>query len=203
MTAAGRDFVGRATRLLDNATPKAVEREFWDGTRAKIGGLPNRYLTKAGAATVVNPTPGTSVSFKRALNLLEQALADTGPGSRGMIHCRPEVLDDTAQLFRVSGNTIITSRDTLVIPGVGYSGHGPGGDSNEIPAVGKTWMYATGLVEYRETPAELDDWTLDGGQPPASAIDRDTNTVTAWARRTALASFDGQAHYAVLTDLPA
>jgi hypothetical protein len=198
-----RDFVGRATRLLDAATPKAVEREFWDGTRAQVAGLPNRYLTKSGAATVVNPTPGTPVSFTRGLLLLEQALADNGFGAPGMIHCRPEALDDTAQLLRRVGNLILTSRDTIVIPGVGYSGRGPIGDAHEYPAAGTTWMYATGLVEYRETPPTLDDWALAGGPPPASAIDRSVNTVTAWARKVALASWDGQAHAAVLINLPA
>ncbi|MCK9901278.1 hypothetical protein [Glutamicibacter sp. V16R2B1] len=203
MTASGRDFVGRATRLLEAATPKAVEREFWDGTRARTAGLGNRYLTKQGAATVVNPTPGTAVSFTRGLLLLEQALADSGFGAPGMVHCRPEALDDTAQLFRRTGNLILTSRDTIVVPGVGYSGRGPAGDSNEVPAAGKTWMFATGLVEYRETPAAMDPGWTSGGQPSPNAIDRNINMVTAWARKTALASWDGQAHYAVLVDLPA
>ncbi len=203
MAARSRDFVGRATRLLDAATPKAIEREFWDGTRAQVAGLGNRYLTKSGVATIVNPTPGTSVSFRRGLNLLDQALADAGLGAQGMVHCRPEALDDTAQLFRRVGSLILTSRDTVIVPGVGYSGRGPAGDANEAPPAGKSWMYATGLVEYRETTADMDGWAADGGPPPASAVDRATNTVTAWARKTTLASWDGQAHFAVLVDLPA
>ncbi|ONH55456.1 hypothetical protein CcI49_28445 [Frankia sp. CcI49] len=203
MASSGRDFVGRATRLLEGATPKAVEREFWDGTRARTTGLGNRYLTKNGASTVVNPTPGTSVSFKRGLNLLEQALADSGFGAPGMIHCRPEALDDTAQLFRREGFRIYTSRNTLIVPGVGYSGRGPEGDANEVPAAGKTWMFATGLAEYRETPVAMDSGWTAGGQPPPSAIDRSINQVTAWARRTAIASWDCQVHAAVYIDLPA
>jgi hypothetical protein len=62
-------------------------------------------------------------------------------------------------------------------------------------------MYATGLVDYRETPAMVEDWVLDGPIPP-SAIDRATNTVRVWARRAALASWDGQVHAAVYVDLP-
>jgi hypothetical protein len=196
----GRDFVGRATRLLEAGTPKAVEREFWDGRDAQLRGRPNLYLTKAGA-TVLNPTPGTSVSFKRGLNLLEQGIADSGFGAQGVIHCRPEALDDTAQLFRRTGRLILTSRDTIVVPGVGYSGLGPQGDANEIPAAGKTWAYATGLVDYRATDPDMPGWT-PGGPIPAEAIDRARNTVTAWARRSVLASWDGQVHLAVYVDLP-
>jgi hypothetical protein len=198
--AGGRDFVGRATRLLENGTPKAVEREFWDGRDAQLRSLPNRWLTKAGS-TVVNPTPGTSVSFKRGLNLLEQGLADVGFGAPGIIHCRPETLDDTAQLFRRTGKLILTSRDTVIVPGVGYSGLGPQGNSNEIPAAGKTWMYATGLVDFRATAPDVPAWTGDDAIP-ADVINRDTNTVTVWARRSALASWDGQVHLAVYVDLP-
>lgn len=201
MSGGGRDYAGRARRLLDAATPKAVEKEFWGGAYAQSASLPNLYLTKAGS-TVVNPTPGTSVSFARGVRLLEQALADLGFGAPGMIHCRPEAVDDFEVQLRREGNLIRTLRDTIVVPGVGYSGLGPAGDSNATPAAGKSWMFATGLVDYRQTTADVPDWTA-GGDPPADVVNRTNNTITVHAWRTALASWDGQARFAVYVDLPA
>lgn len=202
MTGFDRDYVGRARALLDAATPKAVEREFWDGRWAQLKNLPNLYLTKAGS-TVVNPTPGTAVSFARGLRLLEQALADAGFGARGVIHLRPEALGDTNVILRRQGNLILTLLDNVVVPGAGYSGLGPQGNAAEIPAAGKTWMYATGSVEYRETPPEpLPAWATGDSPVPPDAVDRDTNRATLWLRRSALASWDGGVHLAVYVDLP-
>lgn len=195
----GRDYAGRARRALDAATPKAVEAEFWDGARAQSASLPNLYLTKS-TATVVNPTPGTAVSFARGLALLEQGLGDLG--TQGMIHCRREALTNTAQLLRREGNLIRTMVDTIVVPGMGYSGLGPDGDTDETPDPGQSWMYATGVVEYRQTPADLPAWISEGDTPPSEVINRDTNQVTVHAWRSALASWDGYAHLAVLITLP-
>lgn len=204
MSGLARDYADIARAIVEAGTPKAVEREFWDGRFTRADGGSNLYLTKSGS-TVVNPTPGTAVSFARGLRLLEQALADHGHGAPGFIHCRPETIDDTSELLRRQGNVLLTLRDTVVVPGTGYSGLGPQGDSNEKPAVGKTWMYATGPVRYRATAVEpVPDWDVGpGGRIPAAAVDRATNTVQVWGRRTALAEWDGRAHFAVYVDLPA
>ncbi|CAI7980209.1 hypothetical protein FRAHR75_770001 [Frankia sp. Hr75.2] len=195
----GRDYAGRARRLLDASTPRAVEAEFWGGAYAQANSLPNLYLTMS-TATVINPTPGTAVSFARGVALLEQGLGDLGV--QGMIHCRREAVTNAANLLRREGNLIRTMVDTIVVPGMGYSGLGPDGDANETPTAGQTWMYATGVVEYRQTPADLPAWTSEGDTPPSEVINRDTNEVKVHAWRSALASWDGYAHLAVLITLP-
>jgi hypothetical protein len=203
LSAGARDYAGRARRAVENATPKAVELEFWGGAFATAASLPNRYLAKAagaGGPTVLNPTPGTAVSFKRAVRLLEQHIADTGFGTPGMIHCRPEAIDDQAVTLVREGNLLRTLLGTIVVPGAGYPGTGPAGDTNDDPPAGKTWIYATGLVQYRQTDVEIPGWTAN--TMLRDVIDRADNTVTVYGWRTALASWDGVVHGAVYADLP-
>lgn len=195
----GRDYAGRARRLLDAVTARTVEAEFWGGAYGQANSLPNLYLAHADA-TVVNPTPGTAVSFTRGVALLEEALGDAS--TQGMIHCRRSALTNEAGLLRREGNLIRTLTDTIVVPGMGYSGLGPDGDTNETPPAGQTWVYATGQVEYRQTAADIPAWPDGVGDPPPEVIDRATNVVTVHAWRSALASWDGFAHYAVLINLP-
>ena len=88
------------------------------------------------------------------------------------------------------GQVLTTKRGTLVVPGAGYTGAGPVG-TPALPADGsEVWLYATGMVEVRLGPIDL--FPTD-----ASALDRDTNTLTAWAVRPAAAAFDPCAHFAV------
>lgn len=203
-----RDYRARAADMLEAATPKAVEREFWTGTLAQAKTWPNLYLQKASTVTDITPVAGTPVSMAKAMSLLEQGIADNGFGGQAVIHM-PRGLAVSLQsalndYVRRDGFLLRTLVDTLVVPGVGYTGHGPIGNAHETPAAGSTWMYATGLVEYRETAGVLlPDWPEgDRGQVPAAAINRDTNTVTLWAYRTAMAYWDGQLHLAVLVNLP-
>lgn len=207
LTSFARDYVGRATRLLEAATPKAVEKEFWTGTLAQAKGWTNEYLQRADTVTDLTPVAGTAVTMNRALGLLEQGLADCGLGGVGVIHCTrdslPEISASSPGLRR-DGNLIRTMVDTLVVPGVGYPGTGPVGNAKQTPDAGTVWLYATGPVEYRYTdPILFPDWPAgQQGQVPASAVDKAHNTVTIWVARTALASWDGQCHLACLATLP-
>lgn len=211
----GRDYVQRAVTALAAATPKAVEFEFWTGETAQAAGWPNLYLTN-GTATDVTPTPGTAVTLDEGVALLEQALADCGSGARGMIHCQPLATPSTA-IVRREGATLLTLRDTLVVPGVGYPGTGPTGTA---PAAGKTWMYATGMVDVRLGPIQVygrvgqgsGGWVDvdNGGQAVGfdperfapALLDRSTNTLTVPATRPVAAAWDGVCLFAVLVNVP-
>jgi len=124
-----RDWEGRALRQLEAATPKEVEHEFWTGALAGSVGMEesgNSFLSDS--TTVVDITPGGgAVSVVDGIACLEQALGDTGHGGQGMIHVTRKVvipLDVSGMLHRV-GNTLMTPVDTVVVPGVGYTGTGP------------------------------------------------------------------------------
>lgn len=227
-----RDYIGRAVRALTAATPKGVEREFWTGTLTQAAGHPNLYLAMPAVANRtagfgpidVTPTPGTAVTMKRAFELLEDALAGCGAGARGMIHAKPGAVPSFLGVRR-DGLLLLTPRDTIVVPGVGYTGTGPGGST---PAAGQTWLYATGLVDVRldsivvpmeggevEVNATADtgepgdaSWIRAGDVLPAGVdnlrpymVNRATNSATAVARRLVAADWDGVCHFAVLATL--
>lgn len=195
-----RDYVARATALLEAATPKAVEKEFWAGVLAQAKGWPNLYLRHSRATDL---TPGTVPSLNRAVGILEQALADFGFGAQGVVHGRVETLPNFTGA-RLDGSLLRTPRGTVVVGGTGYDGLGPLGNAQATPPAGQTWLYATGPVEYRQTPPMLfPDWPQGpSGMVPAGAVDKATNTVRLWAVRTALASWDGQCHFACRAVLP-
>jgi hypothetical protein len=210
----GRDWIGRATDALRAATPKGVEFEFWTGELATANGWPNLFLAN-GAATDVTPVGGP-VTIEEAIGLLEQALADCGAGGRGMIHCAPVATPSLAITHR-EGPLLLTVRDTIVVPGVGYPGTDPSGAA---PAAGTSWLYATGMVDVRlgdivvfgRNGEVSTQPTGDGTWGPPSGFDenrfapalmnRDTNELIVPAARPAAAVWDGVCHFAVHAQIP-
>ena len=217
-----RDFTGRALRLLDNATPNAIEREFWTGTFATntvtgpiyqsdsgCAGL-NAFLQQSGTASNggsgtlaqdLTPTPGTGVSVTRGIQILEDYLANTGFGGQGMLHVAPETSPNLLGARRV-GAILLSVMDNIIVPGSGYPTTGvtgPAGNTYATPPAGTQWIYATDLVSIR-----LDDpavYPLN----MAEALDRgsngEPNTIRIRAQRAAAATFDVNRLAAVLVTL--
>lgn len=142
-----RDFKGRALRLLENATPQALEREFWSGALAQAKGYPNRYLTDG---NLVDLTPGAGApSVARGQQILQDYLASTGFGGQGMIHCQPQTAPSLLNARRVGG-LLLDIFDNIIVPGVGYPGTASGiGTPSATTAV----MIATDLVMVRTEQA--------------------------------------------------
>lgn len=174
-------------RLVANETTK-VEREFWAGEVAQAGGLPNHYLTEA-ATPVLGEYP-----LAYALARLQQYLADAIPG-RGMVHCSTftAALWHSAGMVRREGNLLLDLADNLIVPGGGYDGSGPEGQTAAVPQVTE-YAYATGMVQFLH-----DDIIFPSTY--AEAIDRNRNRVTLRAERLVAAFHDQQAQAAVLVDL--
>lgn len=210
-----RDYVGRALRLLDYVTPNQLELEFWKGTLAQAKGYPNRYLADANVVDVT-PVTGTAVSRIRGTELLEQAMANCGAGQQAYIHMQPENAGQLGQFTRRVGNLMLSPIDSIIVPGVGYPGTGPGGVT---ATAGTTWMFATGPVRIRLGdpmifPDGREDSVMNIGRDEkgnysipvdaesilGSAIDRSKNTITIRAERLAAASFDGTCQFAVLVN---
>lgn len=201
------DWMGRAQAQLETGRTAALEREFWAGELAQSDptlqhnlwlAMPSVNEPVSGGRTEFGPvdlTPGGGpVSMKRSFGMLEQAIADYGAGTRGMIHARPEATPNFTGVRR-EGNLLLTNNDTIVVPGNGYPNVGPGGDP---AADGNTWLYATGLVEVRvddqikliPDPNEEANWYRQ-------ALDPRTNTLVVYAQQFMVASWDGQVHFAV------
>lgn len=185
-----QDYPGRARRLLEAGLSKALEYELWTGAQK-----PGNFHLTGPTSTVLNG--GNSVSALTALRWLGQALAGCGTGARGMIHAPTFLVDtwiDQTPMVKEDGTRLVTvNRGDIIISGSGYDGSGPGG----IPAPpGKTWAYATGLVQKKLDDVEIIPGTL------GEALNRATNTITFRAERLAVAWGDPCCHFAILVDLP-
>lgn len=183
-----RDFKGRAQRLLENATPQALEREFWTGALAQAAGWPNNYLTNPASYDDLTPG-GTPPSVARGQQILQDYLATTGFGGQGMIHCQPQTAPNLLNARRVGG-LLLDIFDNIIVPGVGYSGVASGVGT---PASGTAVMFATDLVFTR---AESDATVIPDSF--AEALDRgqagEPNRITFRAMKFACAYFDAAVH---------
>lgn len=174
------DYAGRAQRLLEAATPKLLEWEFWGGTLAQSASLNNSYL-----ADGTGPAAVAVTSMGAAIGSLENALGKCGIGARGMIHCPPYAVGFFGSNLRREGNLLLTDRDTIVVPGSGYAQFYSG--------TGAFDMYATGLTDVRLGPVYVEDNV---------GIDKTTNTITIRAYRAACVSWDELCKAKVTVTLP-
>jgi hypothetical protein len=197
-----RDFTGRALRLLDNATPNAIERELWAGAFATntltgpLAGM-NGFLSQSGTSSAggsgvaaMDLTPGTVPSVTRGIQILEDYLANTGFGGQGMLHVAPETSPNLLGARRV-GALLLSVMDNIIVPGSGYptsGATGPAGNANATPPAGQQWIYATDLVSVRLDDPVVYPSTL------AEALDRggfgSPNTIRFRAQRFAAATWD-------------
>ena len=176
------DWRAQVRRQLESVAERQVSAELWGGTLAQAHGYPNLWLDNGNAESVGAPGQSPRVG----LALLEQYLADTARGQRGMVHAPRAVVSVWAQVggIRREGGLLLTVHDTIVVPAAGY----PNDDGK---------VFATGMVEVRRGEVEVTGDPLSQG----AHVDRSTNTVEVRAEQAALASWDGVAHGTVQVDL--
>lgn len=172
-----RDFKGRATRALLAGESYQIAKEFWGGAQAQSSGWPNNYLTEPALLNVVATTAQTPSA---ALNLLEQAIADTSGGQQGMIHCTRQLgsaLSELGNTFHTLNGLTVTYTGTVICMDAGYPGTGPTAHS-----LGGSvqWAYATLMPTVRRSPIDVVPGTLD------EAMNRSTNLITWRAERLAV-----------------
>jgi hypothetical protein len=197
-----RDFTGRALRLLDNATPNAIEREFWSGAFAQnaltgpMAGC-NPFLTQSVTAAnggtgvgATDLTPATPPSITRGIQILEDYLANSGFGGQGMLHVTPQTTPTLLGAHRV-GALLLSVLDNIIVPGSGYpntGATGPIGNANATPAAGTAWIFCSDLVSVRLDEPNIYPTTI------AEATDRGVfgqpNQVRIRAQRFAAVTFD-------------
>ena len=188
----------RALAKLSAIEQTAIEGELWEGTWAQAEGNANNYLTDS--ATWTELQSGAAVGLVTALAELEQAIADTLPSGRGMIHATARTVTLWARngLVTRRGDTLVTLLDTIVVPGRGYTGTAPGseGPGDAFTDEDFSWAYATDLVTVRRGQAFL----LTDDVTSRAAVDRTANTILVSAARFASATWDGCLHTGLLVD---
>ena len=103
-----RDFKGRALRLLENATPQAIEREFWAGALAQAKSYPNNYLINGSAPNFIDLTPGGGPpSVARGQQILQDYLATGPPHERPIVEI--EVVLAHLDLLEIGCNEAVSN----------------------------------------------------------------------------------------------
>jgi hypothetical protein len=136
------------------------------------------------------------------LQVLQDALAQSGFGGQGMIHVQAQTATNLTKVRRV-GSMMLDMFDNIVVPDPGYPGTGPDkgeGAGGKTPETGSAYIFATPLVMVRaeeegtvfpDTFAEATDWG-QGGFP---------NTIRFKAEKFACAYFDPSARFCCQVEL--
>lgn len=190
----GRDFVGRATRML------LASQSFWLARELAVGslGLEQRSLNDPAAVTLTS-APVEDVA--EALSIVEQGIADVGRGEPGMVHVTIGMLTRlmAANAIRLDGSLWRTASSNVVVADAGYTGAGPGDDT---PDAGSEFMYGTSLIGVQLgdplfLPDNFDDASIRG-----TAVDRGINLLTMYAERAAVWVWDECIHVAAEVAAP-
>jgi hypothetical protein len=199
----GIDRIERLKRQLEGVTQKALERELWHGDIRIAEGHDNKALISG--ATVLNS--GTALSPKRALALLEHAIAAASHGGeQGVIHATRDVV----ALLSSNSNMLFHEKDkdhlqtmggTPVIVGSGYTGQGPVSvtDGSETPTAANKWIYATGTVKVYLGDVDV----VNDNLAQAYDVSGNANDMRIKAIRPAAVYFGTSIHLAVRVDLTA
>jgi len=166
-------FDGYILTQLEAASQKAAEYELWMGQASKaLTPAGTGYLTEAGKATTV--TTGGSAPDK-ALALLEQGIADSPTGARGVIHMTRDVASVLGSKLMYEADSqlddeayAVTRLGTSVVIGSGYTGSGPTGTTGAAATATNKWMFATGSVGVVLGEARIDNESLAQGFSPAT-----------------------------------
>lgn len=177
-----------ARQDLETQTSHKIESILWSNLvdSADFGAShPNISLSDA-STTISQPNGWTSYPIVTAFRDMIDALRDTIGGARGMIHVDVRLLPVISFMglaVERGGRLITTLGDHVVVPGTGYTGTDPAGNS---AGQDHSWIYGTTMVELLLTPIEV-----------YTSIDRSDNIADYRAERMALAHWDRQAHIGI------
>lgn len=186
-------YAARAAAVLAAVESAAIEREFMGGHVMRL----NPYLAD-GNGTFPNADAATNVV--NTLALLENEIALSG--RMGYLHCTPGFAVAAAAHFQFKDvdGVIRTINGTPVVPGFGYAqarNDGVAPHTHAAPGTpAQEWVYATGPVEIRRSPAEL----LPSPDVVWQAVDRANNVIEYRAERYYLVEWDTAVQAAVLAD---
>lgn len=189
----GRDYVGRVRRKLEATRSHQAAAELWDGAV----GLANSHaqnpftaITSDRLSAVATPET-TLVGWADMEMALSQALS----GTRGMIHCTPNMLyTAVAQLgVRLNGSTWVTPMGNIVVCDSGYSGNGPGAGGENDADGSSQWIMGTGMVSAILGPLDV----KPRGIADREAIDIDDNDVIVLGQQPIVFQWDTNIHLAM------
>jgi len=194
-----------AQNALDKIGPYQLERAFWTGVAGKTssGGVaqntvfphlasssaindPNSTQTivlQPAATMAVTGSGGPDSDPANSLGALEASLASCYHG-KGVIHMSPGAFPTFAawELVEDDGSgALYTKAGNRVVVGQGYTGSAPSTPTT-APAVGTSWIYATGPVFGYQAPLKIPSLT--------EQFDRSENTYHLLAQQVYVLGFE-------------
>lgn len=149
------DLTPTMDKQVKAVAQKAVERELWEGV-ATLGSTPASdagFLRRAASDGGASVETSGGVAPEKALALIEQSIANSPTGGRGVIHMTRDVASQLGSRLRyfekneIDENTYAVTRlGTIVVIGSGYTGAGPIGAAGAAATATNKWMFATGGV---------------------------------------------------------
>lgn len=181
-----------AANALERCKAKQVENEFWTGAKRAAAGVDHQSLVSVTGAGILSA--GTSsVSFREALMVLNDQIAENSSAGKVYIHMPAGMLDAISDSYikEVDGR-FYTKSGHLIVPGQGYTGAGPTAAAADDPDSPAVWIYATSPVVYYESEISVRTET-------DSVVS--SNNFIAYAERTYATAFDPCVHYAIRVDM--
>jgi hypothetical protein len=170
ITANPAEFKRRAERVIEATISHAVEQALAHG----VQGSSNPYFGDGN----LDALGSGALDPNYALAYLEDAIG--GTGRQGMIHATPGIVSAWGFEKLKTNGELRTANGTLVVSGSGYRGAAPA--SEQAPAAGEDWAFATGPVQV---------FIEDGPMPTISEfVDREDNTATYRAEKFVVAEWD-------------
>lgn len=185
----GRDWAGRARRLLEATQSFTIAKEFWTGTIAQAESLSNVWLGAATSTLVENSAyePGKAVAR------MDRAIAEQLRNGVGMLHTSVEVLGRLVQAQAVWRDGDVW-RSPMGNPIVADGGYGAAARDADTGA----FIVATTPVEIVLGPVR----TIDLTDEMYAAVDHTVNDLVVWAERDVLVMHEPQLiHHAIEVDL--
>lgn len=194
----GKDPRASVLAQLEATTQKAIERELWDGPVIIADNDDQPFLAKGTNGPKL--IGSGAVAPKKALSLIEGAIADSPTGGGGVIH----VTRDLGSILSLQGaikpvdnedgtQHLETVLGTKVVIGSGYTGSSPDGalGSDTIK-----FIYATGPVTVILGESEVVNEDMNRAFTPSN------NDVELRAIRPAAVYFDPSIYYTVQVTIP-
>lgn len=205
-TFGGIDVQEVASSTLDQSASYALAREMLTGEASRRDANPNAQGDRGNPSLQRSATDlGNAFGPQAALGCIEQAIADTTGGRRGVILMGPEIANNLWMVLVRNGSSVTTISGTPVLIDGGFDGRPPVSESpgDESPgdcipwnttgapvAGDELYLYGTSAV-----------WAGVGTGQMLGDIDRAVNTATARDERIALPVFTPCATFAVGTGI--
>lgn len=164
------EWHAKADRRLEVCRWSELANELWTGAKAKLDGLPNRYLASFDADLIKT---GTALSPINGIAEMDASFRTCSCGGQRVIHVPVYLIDwlSARSVIERRGMQWFTAAGSMVVSDDGYPGTGPdiaeyddenpGDELRAAPGNGQAWIYGTQqiVVKWGDVMHPEPDWS--------------------------------------------